>query len=223
MHPFPTAVCFSSLSSLLWWMLSAGQAAAQGNTIFPSLPAINLLNNTQLMKWQYYHKPVTTSNGAVIRNSDQTERKQERFQNLSSACDSWWTAFEELWPPFRREPRAPVCWPPCPILKGMPSPCTAREQKCPHRNSHWHLWPQFVFIRIHSGTCSHLRRHFLLSPLRTGVIKWARKFLTLLPLKTKWFLSEQAVDEYLAEWTLRKQLQIVRSVRNTGCCVLTLF
>lgn len=65
-------------------MLSMGQAAAEGDAIFRSLPAINLLNNTQLMKWQCYHKPVTSSNGAIVRNLDQTKRKQERHQSFSS-------------------------------------------------------------------------------------------------------------------------------------------
>lgn len=145
MHMFPAPVCFSSLPFSLWWMLSAGQAAAEGDRIFLSLPAINLLNNTQLMKWQYYHKPVTISNGVIVRNSDQADRKQERFQNLSAACDSWWTALEEPWAPFSREPRATLSH-----LGRNAFLCTAREQNRPHLNSHRPLWPQFVFIRIHN-------------------------------------------------------------------------
>lgn len=69
-------------------MLSLRQAAAEGDAISLSLPAINLLNNTLLMKWQCYHTPVTSSNGAAVPHSDQTEEKQGELWSLSLGCDT---------------------------------------------------------------------------------------------------------------------------------------
>lgn len=147
---------FSFPPFLLWWMLSLRQAAAEGDAIFLSLPAINLLNNTLLMKWQCYHTPVTSSNGVATPNSDQTVEKQGELWSLSSGCDSSWKLLANSGHPSvqHREPSSEVCW---------PSPPTLQGQKCPHMSSHCPVGRCWVFVWIHLvDTCGHLRSHFLL-------------------------------------------------------------